>query len=410
MTTTAPPSLAPVPTKKRIVSLDQFRGYTIAGMFLVNYMGFFVVCPVALKHHNTYCSYADTIMPHFLFAVGFAFRLTFGRRVKSQGAFSAYTRVVRRLLGLVLVSLIIYRVSPVAKTWVDLQTIGFWGALAGPLKRTWFQTLMHIAVTSLWIVPVIRSRASVRIAYMIFSAAAHVVLSYYFYFTWVNSPPNGIDGGPLGFLTWTIPAIIGTLACDWVVEAKDLPRVKPILIWSTVLMLLGWGVSCGTRFYDVPVAEQTNPAYQNQKLAAHPVIPDEAQFNAKQGKPFTAYLAEPPFVKPPDQGQRKWNYWMMSQRAGTLAYLVFSAGLSLFVYLLFHLACDRGNWQLPLFRTLGTNALVAYILHDLVMEAIKPFATKDSPVWYAWGSFVFFFWITWLIVRHLEKNQIHLKL
>jgi predicted acyltransferase len=105
MTSSAPLPLDSTATIKRIVSLDQFRGYTVAGMFLVNYMGFFVVCPVVLKHHNTYCSYADTIMPHFMFAVGFAFRLTFGRRVQSEGAVSAYMRVVRRLLGLVLVSL-----------------------------------------------------------------------------------------------------------------------------------------------------------------------------------------------------------------------------------------------------------------------------------------------------------------
>lgn len=409
MTDTAVPA-PDVNVKKRIVSLDQFRGYTVAGMFLVNYMGFFVVCPVVLKHHNTYCSYADTIMPHFMFAVGFAFRLTFGRRIQTEGAASAYMRVVKRLLGLVLVSLIIYRVSPIAKTWSELQSIGVWDAISGPLKRNWFQTLMHIAVTSLWITPVIRTRASIRIAFMIFSAAAHVVLSYYFYFTWVNSPPNGIDGGPLGFLTWSIPAIIGTLACDWIVEAEGLPRITPFVFWSVVLMLLGWLISCGTRFYDVPVADQSNPAVQKEKLAPHPVIPDAAQFKAKEGEPLSEYLAEPPFVKPPNQEQRKWNYWMMSQRAGTLSYLVFSAGLSLFVYLLFHLACDRGNWQIPLFRTLGTNALIAYILHDLVMESVKPFATKDSPAWYAWGSFLLFFWITWLLVRHLEKNKIHLKL
>ncbi len=409
MTDTAPAATADK-NRKRIVSLDQFRGYTVAGMFLVNYMGFFILCPVVLKHHNTYCSYADTIMPHFLFAVGFAYRLTFGRRIQTEGAVSAYLRVVRRLLGLVLVSLIIYRVSPVAKSWSELQSIGVWGAIADPLKRNWFQTLMHIAVTSLWITPVIRARTSVRIVYMLFSAAAHVVLSYYFYFTWVNSPPNGIDGGPLGFLTWTIPAIIGTLACDWVVEAEGLPRIKPILFWSCVLMLSGWIISCGTRLYDVPAIDQSMAGNQDLKLAIHPVIPTEAQFKAKEGEPFSAYLAEPPFVKPPEQDQRKWNYWMMSQRAGTLSYLVFSAGLSLFVYLLFHLACDRGNLNIPLFRTLGTNALAAYILHDLVMESIKPFATKDAPWWYAWGSFLLFFWITWLIVRHLEKNQIHLKL
>lgn len=58
---------------QRLVSLDQFRGYTVIGMILVNYVGGFAVVPEVLKHHNDYCSYADTIMPQFLFAVGFAF-------------------------------------------------------------------------------------------------------------------------------------------------------------------------------------------------------------------------------------------------------------------------------------------------------------------------------------------------
>src|SRR5262249_22987681 len=54
------------PESGRIASLDQFRGYTVLGMFFVNFIGHFAViaalAPV-VKHHNTYCSYADTIMP-----------------------------------------------------------------------------------------------------------------------------------------------------------------------------------------------------------------------------------------------------------------------------------------------------------------------------------------------------------
>src|SRR4051794_41872339 len=69
----------------RIVSLDQFRGYTVAGMLLVNFLGAYKAVPALLKHHNTYCSYADTIMPQFFFAVGFAYRLTFLRRLERQG-------------------------------------------------------------------------------------------------------------------------------------------------------------------------------------------------------------------------------------------------------------------------------------------------------------------------------------
>ena len=37
----------------RLNSLDQFRGYTVLGMFVVNFVGSFAVVPAVLKHHNT---------------------------------------------------------------------------------------------------------------------------------------------------------------------------------------------------------------------------------------------------------------------------------------------------------------------------------------------------------------------
>ena len=77
-------------------------------MLLVNFVGPFAATPAVLQHHNTYCSYADTIMPHFLFAVGFAFRLTFGRRARTQGLWAAYGHVARRLVGLALIAIVFY--------------------------------------------------------------------------------------------------------------------------------------------------------------------------------------------------------------------------------------------------------------------------------------------------------------
>ena len=84
---------------ERLVSLDQFRGYTVAGMFVVNWLGGFAVTPEILKHHRTWCSYADTIMPQFFFAVGFALRLVYLRNAAKSGPAAAHWRVVRRGLG-----------------------------------------------------------------------------------------------------------------------------------------------------------------------------------------------------------------------------------------------------------------------------------------------------------------------
>ena len=82
-------------TTRRIVSLDQFRGYTVAGMLFVNFLGGYQVVPAVFKHHNTYCSYADTIMPQFFFAVGFAYRLTFLRRLAAVALAGRSAAVLR---------------------------------------------------------------------------------------------------------------------------------------------------------------------------------------------------------------------------------------------------------------------------------------------------------------------------
>lgn len=389
-----------LPSSRRIVSLDQFRGYTVAGMFLVNFAGAYAVAPLLLTHRNNFCSYADLIMPQFFFAVGFAFRLTFVRRVQADGAARAYRHALQRVAGLALVAMVIYTVPHVATTWEQLVQMGP-AAIARLAAREWFQTLMHIAVTSLWILPVIRAGAAVRAAFMFGSAALHVAASHAFYYAWVQT--NGIDGGVLGFLVWTIPTIAGTLACDVVVNAASKPPVRRLYALALPMMLAGWLLSCGTTLYDIPRG-QADPLPE-QRWAADPVFPSGQRL-------ATHHLgsAEPPLVAPPGPARREENYWMMSQRAATLSYHVFAAGASLAVYGLFYLACDGWGFQLGVFRTLGTNALVGYVLHGMVGDAVGAFIPSDAPAWYVAAGFVLYFSITYLFLRSLEKNKIFIKL
>jgi len=419
--------VTPPAPSKRILSLDQFRGYTVVGMLLVNYLGFECV-PHILRHSHDYNSYADTIMPQFLFAVGFSLRLSFGRHAKLEGLAAAYWRVVRRLFGLVLVAIVVYGSGPVAKNWGELTSGNLWEMVLPVWKREWWQTLMHIAATSLWLVPVIRASFGVRLAWMLASAAAHVYLSHKFNYVWVNSAPNGIDGGPLGFLTWAVPAMLGTFACDAVAGATAAgvrPPLGRMVAWSLVIMASAWVMSCGTRMYDVPQSQRE--AMKDQKLAEHPVFPPMDQVHAHFQKPLPELLAEPPFVHPPwnDPNSsdpelskvqprngpyfRKWNYWMMSQRGGNLSYPLFAGGFSLFVYVLFYIACDMWGWRLAFFETFGTNALLAYVLHGMVASAVKPFVPGDAPGWYVTASVIVFFWINWVILRQFEKNKWYVR-
>jgi predicted acyltransferase len=394
------------PASNRIASLDQFRGYTVAGMFLVNFLGGFVAAPMLCKHHNTFFSYADTIMPQFFFAVGFAFRLTFGRRAKSDGLVAAYGHIVRRLLGLILISIILDRIGQRAPNWATLVANGPWQALRDPLVSGWWGPLTHIALTSLWILPVIRAGAAVRIAFATASALLHMALTHWFYFDF--GPSAGADGGPIGFLAWTLPTIVGTLACDAITAADGRPRLGKMIAGAAGLMTLGYVLSCGTTLYNVSEEElaarrETKPG-QKEKMS-DPVIP-----SAERLRTHSLTWAEPPFARAPDGDHRERNYWMMSQRVATISYHTFGAGFSLAVYVLFYFACDLRGWQLGLFRTFGSNALIAFILHELVSSAIKPFVPGDSPWWYCMAAFALYFGVTYMMVRSLEKQKIYLKL
>jgi fucose 4-O-acetylase-like acetyltransferase len=96
----------------------------------------------------------------------------------------------------------------------------------------------------------------------------------------------------------------------------------------------------------------------------------------------------------------------MSQRAGSLSYLVFSTGFSFAVYALFH----AGGWRVALFDDLGKNALAAYVIHGMVDDVVKPFAPRDSPLWWMLAAFAVFFLLTWRIVRYLNSHGLYLRL
>ena len=122
------------PATVRIVSLDQFRGYTVAGMFLVNFLGGYAVTPILLTHKNTFFSYADTIMPSFMFAAGFSYRLTAVRRLAREGAGATYRKFLVRSLGLILLSLIMYQFDSEIKSWSKLTAMGVWRFIGELIK------------------------------------------------------------------------------------------------------------------------------------------------------------------------------------------------------------------------------------------------------------------------------------
>ena len=375
----------PPPTPAaRLASLDQFRGYTVLGMVVVNFVGSFAAVRAAaplLCHHHTYCSYADTIMPQFLFAVGFAFRLSFLKRAGAGHAGAAYWHAVKRSAGLLLVAFAVYGVGARWEKWSNtdqlLEVLARWA------KRDLMQTLGQIAVTSLWVLPVVTAGWKTRAAYAVYSGALHLVLSYWFNYRWVNSSPMGIDGGPLGFLTWTIPLLVGTIAYDlYAIAGRPTRYAARLAALGVILAAAAYGLS---------------------GLHLAPSDLDQGQYRV------TAAPAPPPLVhldlKPPTN-----DLFTMSQRSGSLSYTLFGAGCSLVVLAVFVLVCDAGSFQLGIFRTFGTNALAAYVIHGLVNNAVEAFVPRDAPLWFVAVGTAAAVLVTYMFVRYLENHKLFLRL
>ena len=84
----------------RLVSLDVFRGITIAGMVLVNNPGTWSNIYWPLEHAEwDGWTPTDLVFPFFVFIVGVAIPLAFGRRMESGGSKrDLYWKIIRRTL------------------------------------------------------------------------------------------------------------------------------------------------------------------------------------------------------------------------------------------------------------------------------------------------------------------------
>jgi predicted acyltransferase len=592
--------------KPRIASVDQFRGYTVAGMCLVNFLAPFLSVPAQLKHNESWFSYADSIMPSFFFVVGYSFRLTYLRRRIATTWLQTAKAYLRRSLVLFLLSFAIYALTVDWTRWTDssrmppefeavrqmppptqsfdvlvararrasgepkstkpdqnsqavLQAAGRIGEMAlspkprrpelqadyeaaedaarlakseadaylgpatervrawqalGSTGRTLFQcriqsarlfkaelweTLALIAAAQLLVLPWIGFRPAVRFAVLIAYGLAHCALCAWFNWDfvyginhnwmsqlWMTGNSRSWDGGVFGSLSWAVAILAGTLAYDLVQGATSTgASARRLFLFGAGFMLFGYSLSCLSRFYDldggelnalrerrarqyaeqawldrliehydrrvkraqrrydavgknqhesrgrdnaanedvvalqarIAVLQDQREAYRDLDLAPNPFVPAWSQ---ARDRSLSQLLADPPFVATPrdDVGlagdpaieHRLWNYWMMGKRVPTLSFMTFASGFACALYSLFVLGCDRLGFKLGVFRTFGTNALVAYFTHGMLALAVWVFVPSTAGLPSALAAFAVFFTLTWLLVRQLEKRGIYIKL
>jgi predicted acyltransferase len=239
--------------KTRLLSLDVFRGMTIAGMVLVNNPGTWSAIYPPLKHAEWHgVTPTDYIFPFFLFIVGIAIPIALGKRVEEGVNNAVYLKIFRRsatifLLGLFLAAFPYFDFANLRIPGV-LQRIAVCYLIASLifLHTNWKQ-LVYISAGLLlfyWIlmtaIPVPNCEVS-TIDDKACNLAAYVDrLIFGENHIWRQAKVYDPEG-----LLSTLPAVAttisGVLTGMWLKTKKsDLEKVGGLFFFGVVLMALGW--------------------------------------------------------------------------------------------------------------------------------------------------------------------------
>ena len=240
------------PAPNRLLSLDVFRGITIAGMTLVNNPGTWgaIYWPLQHAEWNGWTP-TDLVFPFFLFIVGVSITLAFGRRVEeSAPKRPLYLKVVKR-------SLLIFGLG------LFLNGFPFFNLaeirIPGVLQRI---AVCYLIASLIFLNTKIRTQAIIAVA---------LLFAYWFVMTWIAAP--GFSAGdltkegslasfvdrvvfgphiwrqgkvydPEGILS-TIPAIsttlFGVLTGHWLrSERSQMEKVAGLFVAGAFCIMIGW--------------------------------------------------------------------------------------------------------------------------------------------------------------------------
>lgn len=139
--------------KNRLVSLDAFRGLTIAFMILVNTPGSWAHVYAPLRHAPWHgCTLTDLVFPFFLFIVGVAMRFSLPKYA-AQSTIAAVKKILARTLTIFLIGLLLNLYPFIRQNWdwTHLRIMGVLQRIAlayglAAISVLWFKPRQLITV------------------------------------------------------------------------------------------------------------------------------------------------------------------------------------------------------------------------------------------------------------------------
>jgi predicted acyltransferase len=307
----------------RMLSLDVFRGMTIAGMILVNNPGDWGSIYAPLEHASWHgWTPTDLVFPFFLFIVGVSITLALSRRAEGAGSKrDLYVKIVRR-------SLIIFALGLFLGGFpsFDLSII----RIPGVLQRI---AVCYLVASVIFLNTDWRKQVYIAVA---------LLLGYWALMTLVPVP--GYGPGDLSSKEWNLAAYVDRAVFGnhvWrfakVYDPEGLLSTLPAIATTLAGMLTGHLL----------------------RSRREPFEKVSAMFVAGAACAVAGWA---------------WHYWFPINKAlWTSSYVLFTAGLALELLAVCYWLVDlKGykRWALP-FIVFGTNALILYFLAELCANLIS---------------------------------------
>lgn len=207
------------PTKQRIEAIDQFRGFAIICMVLINYGVGIQTMPTWLEHApDIGLTFPDLGAPAFIFAIGLTYGLSYRRRVEKDGLPATIGHFMRRYLAILGIGAIV----AAGETMLGRNTSGVdWGVLQA------------IGCAGILTLAVIQLPTSIRLGFGLGLLALYqVLLNRYWLETVLRSP----HGGLMGAMSWSALLIIATVFGDLY---QNQARRKYFLAVSLLFLIAG---------------------------------------------------------------------------------------------------------------------------------------------------------------------------
>lgn len=369
----------------RLLSLDVFRGLTVAGMVLVNNPGTWSAIYPPLEHAPWHgATPTDFVFPFFLFIVGVSIALALGKRVENGGVSrDIYLKIFKRaavifLLGLFLAAFPFYNFAK--GEWLDISTLRIMGVLQRIAVCYLFAALIFVKTN--W-----RQQAVI---------AASLLLIYWALMTLINVP--GCEFTTFDDKTCNLAAYIDRqiLTENHIYKASKVFDPEGILSTVPSIATTLFGILCGYWL------RRKREVYETAAT----------MFFAGVCLTALGWI---------------WNFWFpINKQLWTSSYAVYMAGLSLcflgFCFWLIDIK-DYRKWAKP-FVIFGVNALALFVGSGLLgktMGLIKfsaadgktislqgtifnniflPFAAPvNASLMYALSYILFWLFLMWLLYR-----------